>query len=185
MARAAGRAGLVVAADLHAHRLRGMREQFSRLGLGAVRLVELDAARPLPFGVRFDRILVDAPCSGTGTLGRHPEIRWRLKAEALAEFHVLQVALLRSGLERLAPGGRLVYSTCSLEAEENEFVVEEVLRSVSGVRLVPVHDLMGALDEKLVAGVDARSLFDAAGYFRTLPGEWDADGFFAAGFARE
>ncbi|MGA9730586.1 MAG: hypothetical protein WBQ83_07865, partial [Candidatus Acidiferrales bacterium] len=125
------------------------------------------------------------PCSGTGTLGRHPEIRWRLKAEALAEFHVLQVALLRSGLERLAPGGRLVYSTCSLEAEENEFVVEEVLRSVSGVRLVPVHDLMGALDEKLVAGVDARSLFDAAGYFRTLPGEWDADGFFAAGFARE
>ncbi|MFZ0581422.1 MAG: 16S rRNA (cytosine(967)-C(5))-methyltransferase RsmB [Candidatus Acidiferrales bacterium] len=185
LARAAGRAGLVVAADLHAHRLRGMREQFSRLGLGAVRLVELDAARPLPFGVRFDRILVDAPCSGTGTLGRHPEIRWRLKAEALAEFHVLQVALLRSGLERLAPGGRLVYSTCSLEAEENEFVVEEVLRSVSGVRLVPVHDLMGALDEKLVAGVDARSLFDAAGYFRTLPGEWDADGFFAAGFARE
>ncbi|MGC1832092.1 MAG: 16S rRNA (cytosine(967)-C(5))-methyltransferase RsmB, partial [Candidatus Acidiferrales bacterium] len=154
LARAAGRAGLVVAADLHAHRLRGMREQFSRLGLGAVRLVELDAARPLPFGVRFDRILVDAPCSGTGTLGRHPEIRWRLKAEALAEFHVLQVALLRSGLERLAPGGRLVYSTCSLEAEENEFVVEEVLRSVSGVRLVPVHDLMGALDEKLVAGVD-------------------------------
>ncbi|MGC1593725.1 MAG: 16S rRNA (cytosine(967)-C(5))-methyltransferase RsmB, partial [Candidatus Acidiferrales bacterium] len=120
LARAAGRAGLVVAADLHAHRLRGMREQFSRLGLGAVRLVELDAARPLPFGVRFDRILVDAPCSGTGTLGRHPEIRWRLKAEALAEFHVLQVALLRSGLERLAPGGRLVYSTCSLEAEENE-----------------------------------------------------------------
>ncbi|MGC1171671.1 MAG: 16S rRNA (cytosine(967)-C(5))-methyltransferase RsmB [Candidatus Acidiferrales bacterium] len=185
LARAAGRAGLVVAADLHAHRLRGMREQFSRLGLGAVRLVELDAARPLPFGVRFDRILVDAPCSGTGTLGRHPEIRWRLKAEALAEFHVLQVALLRSGLERLAPGGRLVYSSCSLEAEENEFVVEEVLRSVSGVRLVPVHDLMGALDEKLVAGVDARSLFDAAGYFRTLPGEWDADGFFAAGFARE
>ncbi|MGA9730673.1 MAG: transcription antitermination factor NusB, partial [Candidatus Acidiferrales bacterium] len=67
LARAAGRAGLVVAADLHAHRLRGMREQFSRLGLGAVRLVELDAARPLPFGVRFDRILVDAPCSGTGT----------------------------------------------------------------------------------------------------------------------
>jgi 16S rRNA (cytosine967-C5)-methyltransferase len=185
LARAAGGAGFVVAADLHGHRLRGMREQFSRLGLGAVRLVELDAAGSLPFGVTFDRILVDAPCSGTGTLGRHPEIRWRLQAEGLAEFHALQVSLLRSGLERLAAGGRLVYSTCSLEAEENEFVVEEVLRGARGVRLVSVRDLIGALDGKLVAGVDARRLFDAAGYFRTLPGEWDADGFFAAGFVRE
>lgn len=185
LARAAGGAGLVVAADLHAHRLHGMREQFGRVGLRDVRSVELDASRSLPFGVTFERILVDAPCSGTGTLGRHPEIRWRLKAEALAEFHTLQVALLRSGLERLAVGGRLVYSTCSLEAEENELVVEEVLRSVSGVRLVPVRDLMVALEGKLVAGVDARTLFDVAGYFRTLPGERDADGFFAAGFIRE
>ena len=185
LARAAGRAGLVVAADLHAHRLRGMREQFGRMGLRDVRLVELDAAGSLPFGVTFDRILVDAPCSGTGTLGRHPEIRWRLKAEALGEFHALQVALLRAGLERLAAGGRLVYSTCSLEAEENELVVEEVLRGVRGVRLVPGGDLMGALDGKLVAGMDARTLFDAAGYFRTLPGEHGTDGFFAAGLARE
>ncbi len=185
VARAAGAAGLVVAADLHEHRLRGMREQFARLGLDAVRLVELDASRPLPFGMMFDRILVDAPCSGTGTLGRHPEIRWRLKAEALADFHALQVSLVKSGLERLDPGGRLVYSTCSLEAEENELVAEEVLRLVPGVRLVPVGDLMGALDGKLVAGVDARTLFDAAGYFRTLSGEWHSDGFFAAGFVRD
>ena len=185
LARAAGGTGLVVAADLHAHRLRGMREQFARLGLGAVRLVELDAARRLPFGVTFDRILVDAPCSGTGTLGRHPEIRWRLQAEALAEFHALQVALLRSGLERLASGGRLVYSTCSLEAEENELVVEEVLRLVPGVRRVPVRELTSALDGKLVAGVEARRLFDATGYFRTLPGERETDGFFAAGFKKE
>ncbi|MGA7851927.1 MAG: transcription antitermination factor NusB, partial [Candidatus Acidiferrales bacterium] len=185
LARAAGGAGLVVAADLHAHRLRGMREQFARLGLDAVRLVELDAVGSLPFGVKFERILVDAPCSGTGTLGRHPEIRWRLQAEALAEFHALQVSLLKSGLERLGPGGRLVYSTCSLEAEENELVVEEVLPLVPGVRLEEVRDLMGALDGKLVAGVDARSLFDATGYFRTLPGEWETDGFFAAGFKKE
>jgi 16S rRNA (cytosine967-C5)-methyltransferase len=185
LARAAGGAGFVVAADLHGHRLREMREQFARLGLDAVRLVELDAVGSLPFGVKFDRILVDAPCSGTGTLGRHPEIRWRLQAEALNELHALQVSLLKSGLERLAPGGRLVYSTCSLEAEENELVVEEVLRGARGVRLVSVRDLMGALDGKLVAGVDARRLFDAAGYFRTLPGELHADGFFAAGIVRE
>jgi 16S rRNA (cytosine967-C5)-methyltransferase len=185
LARAAGGAGLVVASDLHAHRLRGTQEQFARLGLGAVRLVGLDAAGSLPFGVKFDRILVDAPCSGTGTLGRHPEIRWRLQAEALAEFHDLQVSLLKSGLELLARGGRLVYSTCSLEAEENDAVVEEVLRTVPGVRLALVHELMGSLDGKLVAGVDARSLFGGEGYFRTLPGQWEADGFFAAGFTRE
>jgi 16S rRNA (cytosine967-C5)-methyltransferase len=185
LARAAGTAGLVVAGDRHAHRVRAMREQFARLGLGEVRLLELDAVRSLPFGMRFDRILLDAPCSGTGTLGRHPEIRWRLKSEVLAEFHSLQMALLKSGLEGLASGGRLVYSTCSLEAEENELVVEEVLRLVPGVRLVPARDLMGVLEGKLVAGVDARTLFDATGYFRTLPGEWEADGFFAAGFVRE
>ena len=184
LARAAGD-GLVVAADRHAHRVRGMREQFKRLGLGAVRLVELDAARALPFGVTFDRILVDAPCSGTGTLSRHPEIRWRLQNEALAEFHALQVALLRSGLERLASGGRLIYSTCSLEAEENELVVEEVLRGVPDVRRVSVHELTSALDGKLVAGVDASALFDADGCFRTLPGERDADGFFAVGLTRD
>lgn len=185
LARAAGRGALVVAADLHAHRLRGMREQFARLGLRDVRLLELDAARPLPLGVRFDRILVDAPCSGTGTLARHPEIRWRLRAEGLAEFHALQVALLRSGLESLAPRGRLVYSTCSLEVEENESVVEEVLRSVPGLRRMSSGELQLALDGKLVAGVAAASLFDAEGCFRTLPGERDTDGFFAAALLRE
>ncbi len=105
LVRAAGAGGMVVAADRHAHRLRAMREQFKRLGLVGARLVELDAAGALPFGVKFDRIFVDAPCSGTGTLARHPEIRWRLKAEQLAEFHALQTSLLRSALERLAPGG--------------------------------------------------------------------------------
>ena len=111
--------------------------------------MELDAAGRLPFGVFFDRILVDAPCSGTGTLGRHPEIRWRLRPQQLAEFHSLQSALLKSALERLAPGGRLVYSTCSLEAEENERVVEEVLRNVRGVRRVDVGEITEALKRQV------------------------------------
>jgi 16S rRNA (cytosine967-C5)-methyltransferase len=178
LVRAAGRGGLVVAADRHAHRLLAMREQFKRLHLLDVRLLELDAASALPFGILFDRILVDAPCSGTGTLGRHPEIRWRLRPEQLAEFHSLQSALLKSALERLAPGGRLVYSTCSLEAEENERVVEEVLRNVRGVRLVGGREVSAALSGKLVAGLDQGGLFDSAGHFRT--GLQDADGFFAA-----
>src|SRR5665811_1631433 len=77
-----------------------------------------------------DRILVDAPCSGTGTLGRNPEIKWRLRAENLEGFHRKQVQLLGNALKLLAPGGRLVYATCSLEREENEDVVEEVLGAV-------------------------------------------------------
>ena len=77
------------------------------------------APQPLPFRTQFDRILVDAPCSGTGTLGRNPEIKWRLGPSDLIELHHKQVALLRNAFRYLQPGGRLVYSTCSLEEEEN------------------------------------------------------------------
>jgi 16S rRNA (cytosine967-C5)-methyltransferase len=89
-------------------------------------LVVLDGTRPLPFRTKFDRILVDAPCSGTGTLGRNPEIKWRLQPSDLVDLHAKQVALVRQALELLCPGGRLVYSTCSLEKEENEQVIQEV-----------------------------------------------------------
>lgn len=92
----------------------------------AARLVVLDGTRPLPFGLRFDRILVDAPCSGTGTLGRNPEIKWRLKPEDLPDLARRQKALLTNALDSLKPGGLLVYSTCSLESEENQDVVAAV-----------------------------------------------------------
>jgi 16S rRNA (cytosine967-C5)-methyltransferase len=177
---AAGAKGVVVAADRHAHRLRAMREQFKRLGLPNARLVELDAARVLPFGILFNRILVDAPCSGTGTLARHPEIRWRLKPEQLAEFHALQTFLLRSALQQLAPGGRLVYSTCSMEPEENEHVVEEVLSSASGFQFETTSEAARGLKYKLLQGFQAESLFDPKGYFRTTPSALQTDGFFAA-----
>ena len=71
---------------------------------------------------------MDAPCSGTGTLGRNPEIKWRLKPDDLDDLHARQSALLANALTLLAPGGLLVYSTCSLEAEENEQVVGQALR---------------------------------------------------------
>ena len=86
----------------------------------------LDATKPLPFAARFDRILVDAPCSGTGTLARNPEIKWKLRYNDVAELQDRQTAILRNALDLLAPGGLLVYSTCSLERDENEDVVAGV-----------------------------------------------------------
>ena len=131
------------ACDIHLHRLAQMK------GLGA-NLVLLDGTRPLPFGVRFDRILVDAPCSGTGTLGRNPEIKWRLKPEDLDDLKVRQAALLEQARLALAPGGLLVYSTCSLEDEENQAIV-------------------AALPSESIGSIVQR-----------LPGREEGDGFFAA-----
>ena len=169
------RGGLLVASDLHLHRLRQMRQLLSRAGVPGVAAVALDATRPLPFSAKFDRILVDAPCSGTGTLARNPEIRWRLKPEDLSALAAKQRALLREALARLAPGGRLIYSTCSLEPEENEQIVDEILTSGrarlahSGATLAP----------HLRPQAPAASLFDPRGIFRTLPPRDSTDGFFA------
>ena len=106
-----------IAADLHLSRSKTL------LPLG-VPVVTLDATKPLPFNTKFDRILVDAPCSGTGTLARNPEIKWRLTPEDIVDLHTRQKAILRSALAQLKPDGLLVYSTCSLEREENQDVVE-------------------------------------------------------------
>jgi len=108
-----------VACDIHLHRLAPLK------ALG-VPLVVLDGTRPLPFRGRFDRILIDAPCSGTGTLAHNPEIKWRIEAADLPDLQARQAALLEQGRRALAPGGLLVYSTCSLEREENEDVVASV-----------------------------------------------------------
>ena len=89
--------------------------------------VVLDATQPLPFGGKFDRIFLDAPCSGTGTLSRNPEIKWRVTEPDLFRFHDKQSAMVREAIRHLAPEGRLLYSTCSLEREENEAVLEKTL----------------------------------------------------------
>jgi 16S rRNA (cytosine967-C5)-methyltransferase len=178
LARAAGPQALVVAADRHAHRLRITAEHLRRVGASHVHLVALDALHPLPLEMCFDRILVDAPCSGTGTLARNPEIRWRLRQDDLSDLHRRQVTLLSHALDKLAPSGRLVYSTCSLEPEENEQVVAGVLAS----RRDAIRQTAGvdALAPHLATGVTADSLFDADGQFRTFPPEHHSDGFFAA-----
>jgi 16S rRNA (cytosine967-C5)-methyltransferase len=180
LVRAAGSKGTVVGTDRHAHRLRAMQNQFSRLGLDGVQIVELDAERDLPFDRQFDRILVDAPCSGTGTLARHPEIRWRLRREQLSGFHQLQVGILASAIKQLAPGGRIVYSTCSMEPEENKEVVSEVLASAPSMKPVARDEVAKSLAPHVVPNLDAQTLIDANGEFRTSPAEQRTDGFFAA-----
>ena len=132
------------------------------------------------FGIQFDRILVDAPCSGTGTLARHPEIRWRLKPEQLGELHRLQCQLLHSALKQLAPGGRLVYSTCSLETEENENVITEALGNLPDVERVTASEAGLSISPHLADGVEVKNLFDDLGQFHTAPGAYQTDGFFAA-----
>lgn len=187
LARSAGADGLVVAVDLHAHRLRAAKAQFARLHLDRIQLVSVDGEKPLPFGTRFSRILVDAPCSGTGTLARHPEIRWRLAPAQLEEFHRLQVAILRNAIAHVAPGGKILYSTCSMEPEENERVIEAVLGEAGGQRLrrASAAEAIDALAPHLAEGVRTADLFDEMGAFRTFPPRDGTDGFFAALLSRE
>jgi 16S rRNA (cytosine967-C5)-methyltransferase len=181
LARAAGPRGRVIAGDLREHRLRATQEQLMRTGITNVWLVALDATRPLPFLKRFDRVLIDAPCSGTGTLSRNPEIRWRLKPEDLDNAHRCQTAMLRNALAAVSAPGRLVYSTCSLEPEENEEVVEAALSEVQDWRIVSGRP---ALAPHLVNAASAERLFTREDFFRTLPPDHGTDGFFAAVLAR-
>jgi len=180
LARAAGTGGMVIAADRHGHRLAAMRAQFERIGVQGVQLVELNAEERLPFREKFNGILIDAPCSGTGTLARHPEIRWRLRAEQLREFHQLQVRLVRNAIANLAPCGQLVYSTCSMEPEENEEVVAEAQSDDRSIRRVAAKALAERLQPYLAKESGAEALFIRDGYFRTSPSEQGTDGFFAA-----
>ena len=113
----------VVAGDRRMKRLQAMR----RLGNRRIQLLALDAEHPLPFRRRFDRILVDAPCSGTGTLARNPEIKWRLKPQDLDSLSARQERILENAMDALAPCGQLVYATCSLEPEENQHLVAKAV----------------------------------------------------------
>jgi 16S rRNA (cytosine967-C5)-methyltransferase len=166
----------VFASELHPHRARLLRQLVS---LPNVHVVAADA-RQLPFASGFDRILADVPCSGTGTLARNPEIKWRLKPEDLSDLQSRQFAILKSALGQLADHGRFVYSTCSLEREENEAVVEAALDGAGEFTLVDCRvELEQLKRSNEVCWSDAGSLV-AGPYLRTIPGEHPCDGFFAA-----
>ncbi len=132
----------------------------------------------------FDLVLADVPCSGTGTLGRNPEIRHRLRPEDLARQAERQRAILGGALRAVRPGGRVVYSTCSLEPEENEQVVAAVLAGAANARQLSLQPRVEALLVKgILTPTGAESLqasLTPQGALRLLPGLFQTDGFFIA-----
>jgi 16S rRNA (cytosine967-C5)-methyltransferase len=132
----------------------------------------------------FDVVLADVPCSGTGTLGRNPEIRHRLREEDLARQAERQEAILRAAIRAVRPGGRVVYSTCSLEPEENEQVVAKLLAGAPDAQVIPMQERIAELaSEGILKPESAESLRNCVtseGYLRLLPGKFQTDGFFIA-----
>lgn len=162
---------LVVAGDLYEHRARTVAEAARRLWIENLKLIVHDAEIALPFRENsFDRVLVDAPCTGTGTLRRNPEIRWRITPLDIRDLAERQKRILAHAARTVRPGGRLVYSTCSVEREENEEVVADFLSGNASFKLTPL-------------SIAAR-LQTAAGEARVWPQRDGADGFFIAQFER-
>ncbi len=130
----------------------------------------------LPFTNEFDRVLVDAPCSGLGTVRRDPDIKWRRQEHELAGLADRQLTLLQRAAAVLRPGGRLVYATCSSEPEENEMVVDRFLATQPAFRLV---------DLRRDGRAELASVLDDRGMLRTLPFAHGLEAFFAAALQRE
>ena len=153
--KSAGSEVLIVASDRSKTRLDTVVRTSALHNLNRIKSVVLDAAQPLPFAnSTFDRILLDAPCSGTGTLARNPEIRWRISEADIHTLAAQQKLFLANATRVLKPGGQLVYSTCSVETDENETVIGEFVQD--------------------------NPCFSVAKTTRTWPHREGADGFFLA-----
>jgi 16S rRNA (cytosine967-C5)-methyltransferase len=159
----------VISSDLSESRLRHVRQRLSPRHGGGCEILVADASATTPFRIEFDAVLLDAPCSGLGTLRRNPEIKWRIRPRRLMEFSAIQGRMLDALSGSVCVGGRLLYSTCSTEPEENEQAVERFLGRHPGFRLIRPEDPPGV-----------ERWLDASGLFRTFPGGRIWDGFFAA-----
>ena len=177
IAERVGAGGRVVGLDRHRGRLGLLVRDARRLGLRNLETLVDDASTPLRrdlAGQRFARILVDAPCSGIGTLRRHPDARWRIRPESLGRLARVQSALLTHVAPLLQPGGSLVYSTCSMAPEENEAVVSGFLERHKGFRVLSPERIPAPL--RAVCGAD--------GALRFFPHRHDTDGFYAVRLER-
>ena len=158
-----------VAGDIYFQRLRFLRETCEKVGAKEVEIVAYDAADNLPFSDEsFDVVLVDAPCSGSGTLRHNPELRYFLQSGDLTGLSVKQLKILKNASKTLKPGGRLIYSTCSLEREENEAVCGKFLAARTDFKKV-LPDL-------------PETFLTEEGFARTFPQKHHTDGFFIAVF---
>ena len=163
--------GLFVAGDLHWKRVKLLRENCENQGVGFVDVLQYDAEKSLPFAESsFDVVLLDAPCSGTGTIRHNPEIRYFLTEKDFGELSGKQLTILKNASKLIKRGGRIIYSTCSLEKEENERVIGEFAESSKDFWL-----MKPKADEKFLT---------REGYARTFPQRDKTDGFFIAVFEK-
>lgn len=175
LAAAMGGQGLLVACDVRDRRIDLLRRTVTMAGAGNVRIVQADLLKPLPFRSTFACVLVDAPCSGLGTLRRDPDIRWRRRESDIASLAAAELRMLQHAADRVASGGRLIYATCSSEPEENEAVAEAFLASAPSFVPVSARQVHPALTDSLV---------DARGHLRTEPHRHGLEAFFGAIFER-
>jgi len=166
--------GLVVACDVRDARLALLTRTVAASGAANIRVVQADVAQPLPFRETFDCVLVDAPCSGLGTLRRDPDIRWRRREADLAGCAAVQTQMLRHAAACVSTGGRLIYATCSSEPEENDDVATAFLAATRA---------FAAVDATTIAGLPA-AVVDDHGRLRTTPDQHGLECFFGAVFER-
>jgi len=169
MAAAMDDRGLIVATDVRGGRVDLLRRTVATAGARSVRVVQADVSGVLPFRARFDCVLLDAPCSGLGTLRRDPDIRWRRSPGDLERLADVQVGMLGRAGEVVADGGRLVYATCSGEPEENEAVI---------TRFLDEHRDFASAPERIPP--ELARFMTGEGYFRTFPFRDQIEAFFAA-----
>jgi 16S rRNA (cytosine967-C5)-methyltransferase len=171
-----GAGGVVVALDRQAGGVRMARRGAARLGLDNLVVVQADAtALPLNLAWRADAVLVDAPCSGLGTLRQHPEIRWRRTPEDIRDLAAVQTQLLSAAAAYVAPGGALEYATCTISAAENRDIVTDFLDK---------HREFAVDDPRPFLSAPAHALVDVDGFLQTFPHRDRLDGFFAARMKR-
>ncbi|MBL0121330.1 MAG: RsmB/NOP family class I SAM-dependent RNA methyltransferase [Betaproteobacteria bacterium] len=166
--------GRVYAFDVSEKRLTNLGPRLKRSGLSNITPQKIDTendARIKRLAGKIDRVLVDAPCTGLGTLRRNPDLKWRQTDQGVKELNVKQAAILKSASRLVKPGGRLVYATCSFLPDENEHIVTEFLTSHPDFKLVPASAVVARL--KL-------PIKDMGEYFRLSPQQHGTDGFFAA-----
>jgi 16S rRNA (cytosine967-C5)-methyltransferase len=165
--------GRLYAFDISPKRLAGLKPRLARSGLSNVhpqRIEGANDARVKRLAGKIDRVLVDAPCSGLGTLRRNPDMKWRQTPEDVGELVAKQTSLLAAAARLVKPGGRLVYATCSILEEENRGVAEEFLAAHAQFRLIPAGELLRK----------ERIGLDMGPYFELWPHRHGTDGFFAA-----